>query len=75
MPAKIDPPRVVSAKYIEGIKEGRAWLRIHGAGDAPELLDNLNRTIRMFSASSPIGQMLRGERDFWKNQLDIKSRA
>jgi len=64
-----DKPRAVSAEYLEGIREGRAWLRKYGAGDAAAVLDNLERTARTFAASSPVGQMLRGERDFWRNQL------
>ena len=59
----------VSAMYIEGIKEGRSMLEKYGAAIAHEELDNLNRTIKGFAASSPVGQMLRGERDFWRNQL------
>lgn len=59
--------------YIEGIKEGRAWLEKYGMEDAQAVLDNLNSTIKRFAASSPVGQMLRGERDFWKNQLRGKN--
>jgi hypothetical protein len=62
----------VSEMYIEGIKEGRAILQKHGTEFAREALENLNRAIEGFSASSPVGQMLRGERDFWHNQLRIK---
>ena len=61
--------QTVTAEYLEGIREGRAWLRKYGADDAAALLDNLNRTCRMFDASSAVGQMLRGERDFWRNQV------
>lgn len=59
----------ITAEYLEGIKEGRAWLRRYGSDDAPAILDNLNRTIKGFDAQSPVRQMLRGERDFWRNQL------
>jgi hypothetical protein len=61
--------KTVSAEYLMGIKEGRSMLNKHGASIAQEELDNLNRTIKGFTASSPVGQMLRGERDFWVNQL------
>ena len=61
--------RTVTAEYLDGIREGRAWLKAHGAGDARALLDNLERTARMFDAASPVGQMLRGERDFWRLQI------
>lgn len=59
---------VVTSSYLDGIREGREWLRAHGSDDAPALLDNLTRTARLFDAQSPVGQMLRGERDFWRNQ-------
>lgn len=56
--------RPVTQYYLDGILEGRAWLNRYGMGDADVLLDNLTRTARTFDAQSPIGQMLRGERDF-----------
>jgi hypothetical protein len=59
----------VPAMYIEGIKEGRAMFSKHGADIAHAELGNLNRTIKGFDAGSPVGQMLRGERDFWRNQI------
>lgn len=59
----------VSASYIDGIKEGREIASKYGIADATARLDNLNRTIKGFAASSPVGQFLRGERDFWKNQI------
>ena len=62
----------VSSYYLDGIKQGREVLNNHGAGDAMFMLDNLNATIKRFPASSPVGQQLRGERDFWKNQLKTK---
>ncbi len=61
--------KTVTAEYIEGIKEGRAWLNRYGMDDAQAHLDNLTRTARTFDAQSPVGQMLRGERDFWRNQI------
>ncbi|MBH0113228.1 hypothetical protein I5E68_09745 [Novosphingobium sp. YJ-S2-02] len=59
----------VSEEYLDGIREGRAWFKRYGMSDARENLDNLERTARTFAASSPVGQMLRGERDFWRLQL------
>lgn len=61
----------VTAEYLMGIKEGRAILEQRGTDDASaqDRLDSLNRTIKGFAASSPVGQMLRGERDFWANQI------
>ena len=61
--------KTVTAEYLMGIREGREALRSYGAGIAAQELDTLTRTCRMFAASTPVGQMLRGERDFWRNQL------
>jgi hypothetical protein len=55
--------------YLEGIKEGRAMFKKHGMSVAHDELANIARTLKGFPASSPVGQMLRGERDFWKNQI------
>ena len=60
--------QVVTAEYLLGVKEGRAMLEKHGADIALAEIDNLNRTLKGFASSSPVGQMLRGERDFWMNQ-------
>lgn len=60
----------VSEYYLEGIKEGRAWLRKHGLEDAQSHLDNILATSKQFDAKSPIGQILMGERDFWRNLID-----
>jgi len=59
----------VSQYYLDGIKEGREIFNQSGTVDALSRLDNLNSTIKGFAASSPVGQMLRGERDFWENQI------
>lgn len=61
--------QAVSAEYCEGISEGRATFKREGMTFAAEHLDNLTSTARRFEASSPVGQMLRGERDFWRNQI------
>lgn len=61
----------VSPYYIEGIKEGRAAFERDGINIAQDELRNLNSTIKGFAASSPVGQMLRGERDFWKHQIAL----
>ena len=65
--------RTVTAEYLEGIREGRAYLEEFGAEGARDVLDNLERTARRFDAQSPVGQMLRGERDFWR--LQVKRRG
>ena len=70
--------QTVSQDYLDGISEGRAMLKAWKAegmadADLPALaqahLDNIKRTARSFDAQSPVGQMLRGERDFWRNKL------
>lgn len=59
----------LTQEYIDGITEGRAWLRQHSPADAPAHLANLEATCRMFAAQSPVGQHLRGQRDFWRAQV------
>jgi hypothetical protein len=59
----------VSQYYIDGIGEGRAWFKQYGMDMAEAHLNTLTRTARTFDAQSPVGQMLRGERDFWRNKL------
>ena len=59
----------VTREYLDGIMEGRSVWKAEGATNAAAHLDNLNRTIAGFDASSPVGQHLRGERDFWRNQI------
>jgi hypothetical protein len=61
--------KTVTSEYLMGIREGRETLRRYGLGVANAELANLNATIRMFGASNPVGQLLRGERDFWRNQI------
>ncbi len=52
------------APYMRGDPDWR-----EGLANAASHLDNLNRTIKGFAASSPVGQLLRGERDFWRGQI------
>jgi hypothetical protein len=70
--------QTVSQYYLDGILEGSAMLKAWKAEgmadtDLPALaqahLDNIKRTARTFDAQSPVGQLLRGERDFWRNKL------
>lgn len=66
----------ISQAYLDGIREGRsllnAWLA-EGLDDVAELarvsLANAQERCRMFDASTDIGQLTRGERDFWRNQI------
>ena len=62
--------KTVDYWYLEGIKEGREILNKHGTEliTIAERIENLKSTIKGFPASSPVGSMLRGELDFWKNQ-------
>lgn len=67
----VEKMATVSACYIEGIKEGRKWFDRYGMDNVLAHLENLDSTIRGFAASTPVGQLLRGERDFWRNQLAL----
>lgn len=62
-------PKAYSQFYIEGILEGADYAKKYGTEDAAALISNLNPLIKSFPASSSVGQMLRGERDYWKHQL------
>ncbi len=72
----------VTAEYLEGIRDGRATLRKLQsespdtiAQDIRDEYESCKRTARTFDAQSPVGQMLRGERDFWRNQIKVMERA
>lgn len=60
----------VTAEYLMGIKEGREILSTYGVQEVTiaERIESLRSTIKGFDASSAVGQMLRGERDFWIQQ-------
>ena len=63
----------VTDSYLLGIAEGRETFKREGLANAAAHLDNINRTIASgFCASNPVGQFLRGERDFWKGQIKRK---
>lgn len=61
--------QTVTAHYLDGIKEGRETFKREGMTHAKEHLANVEATMSGFPASTAVGQMLRGERDFWRNQL------
>lgn len=61
--------KTVTQEYLEGIKDGREVFKKEGLTYAQDHINNLKETIKRFDASSPVGQMLRGERDFWVNQI------
>lgn len=67
--------KTYTAAYIMGINEGRERFEKHGLSIANDEIENLNSTIKGFAASSEVGQMLRGERDFWRNQVKIANAA
>jgi len=58
----------VTQAYLDGIREGRQTLKEHGPGVIADCLAVAERLCAMFDASSPVGQMARGERDFWRRQ-------
>jgi hypothetical protein len=61
----------ITQAYIMGIKEGRALLTACPGLDRVEILDildNITSTLKR-GFSGDVADMLRGERDFWKNQL------
>lgn len=62
--------QVVTQEYLMGIKEGRESLKKYGTAfiSIDERIENLKSTLKGFDRSSPVGQMLLGELDFWKNQ-------
>lgn len=61
--------QTVTEEYCMGIVDGREVFKREGMTLAKEHLENLTATARTFPASSPVGQYLRGERDFWRNQI------
>ena len=63
--------QTVTQEYLMGIKEGREILTKYGTAliTIEERINNLKSTLKGFERSSPVGQMLLGELDFWKNQL------
>lgn len=60
----------VTQEYLMGIKEGRESLKKHCTAliSIDERIENLKSTLKGFDRYSPVGQMLLGELDFWKNQ-------
>ena len=63
--------QTITHAYILGIKEGRALLTATPDLDRTEIrdiLDNITSTLKR-GFSGDVADMLRGERDFWRNQL------
>lgn len=64
--------QTVTDSYLMGIQEGRQFLRDHGPfsqADMSRIFDNLNALCLSHDADSETGQMFRGERDFWRDQI------
>lgn len=59
----------VTQEYLAGIREGREYLKRFkpDLADARAVLANVESTLKGFTG--PVGDMLRGERDFWRNQI------
>lgn len=60
----------VSHEYLQGIRDGREYLKRFSPTilDMRDIIRNLENTMRNFDPG-PVKDHLRGERDFWKNQL------
>lgn len=60
----------VSESYLTGIRDGREYKRRFNPGlfAMREVLRNIEQTLHGFK-SGPVAEHLRGERDFWKNQI------
>ena len=61
--------------YLEGIKEGRRNFKEQAVSilSVDDRIANIRATLKTFSFNSPVGQLLRGELDFWKNQQKRKA--
>jgi len=62
----------VSQEYLLGIRDGREYKRRFDPTlfDMREIVRNIENTLQGFSG--PVAEHLRGERDFWKNQIKRK---
>ncbi len=69
----MNAPQSISAEYLMGIREGRELLKLSN----PDLdmmrayLASTIATMREFSAG-PVKDTLKGERDFWQNQIKLE---
>ena len=62
--------QTVSQEYLLGIRDGREYKKRFdpGLSEMRSLVSNIEETMRTFSAG-PVKEYLKGERDFWKNQI------
>lgn len=58
----------VSAAYLMGIKEGRAFLKAFPDTNPAHEYEAC-RTMLAQGFSGDMAEFIRGERDFWKNQI------
>lgn len=61
----------VTESYLAGIRDGREYKRRFNPSlfDMREVLRNIEQTLDGFKAG-PVAEHLRGERDFWKKQIE-----
>ena len=62
--------QTVTQSYLDGIKDGRSYLRTFSPSieEMHEIVANIRETLKGFK-SGPVAESLRGERDFWLNQI------
>lgn len=63
----------VTAEYLAGIRDGREYLRRFNPGldEMRQILANIRETAHSFGPGE-VKDMLKGERDFWTNQIKKK---
>lgn len=63
--------QTVTAAYLLGIKEGRAFLRANPglSIDGMRACLATSQLLLRSGFSGDVAEMFRGERDFWKNQI------
>ena len=61
--------KAYTQEYLLGVRDGREYLNRFRPTlfDQREIVRNLEQTLKGFSG--PVAEHLRGERDFWKNQI------
>ncbi len=67
----------VSKEYLEGIKEGRAAVKLLDPASIADFAQseiNFCKNVAFWSGSAIHADFIKGQRDFWENQLK-KSKA
>ena len=59
-----------SHEYVLGIRDGREYLKRFKPSlfDMRDIVRNIEETMQTFNAG-PVKEHLKGERDFWRNQI------